>query len=475
MRAAIAVLLTLSLAARGEQGVLVVSVRTAADTPLSGVRIGTVGDGSTVSTDDTGRGRIRLSPETGPGASDTLQVVPPPDLVLISPWGGRTPVPPFENESDNYIQVILVRRGDRRALENAAVLAAVIAQSVSRKPSARSPRHKPGGPGAEVHRPGPIPVVAVGFEQSAAPGSQSSSERRPLITEQAAQELGFTKSEVQQALDHWEADKLFWKIIVLTGRVEFGGRDPFSSVTGGFDGMSFGIGSWSVRSGTLMPLLSKMRSLDLTLFDQIMAPDQEFVVEWLKQPAERALELTRQRMLAKGSSDVSGLWKTRFATLGRTPEFQRVQVDELRPRMEKAREVCVSLGLHSERALAFIFDTAFSQGLGFTRYLAQDQEAFARVITRQPDEEEKLLLLVNRASNRVPVPLREQLRQRYLAFATGEGVVFGSVIDLDQAGLGMFDLKSGEPIPLVDDAATRKRLTDGWLPSENRSNVDSNL
>ena len=387
---------------------------------------------------------------------------------MVSPWGGRTPVPPFENESDNYVPVILVRRGDRQALENAAVLTAVIVQSVPRKSSGPSRRGKPPRPGAEVHRPDAIQLVAVGFGQSSPPTSKSWSERRPLITEQAAQQFGFTQKEVEQALVKWGNDKLSWKIIVLTGQVEFGNHDPFSSVLGDFDGsgLSFGIGSWSVSRETLLPLLSKMRALDSARFDQIMAPDQKLVAEWLNQPAEKALEMTRQRMLKEGSSDVSSTWKTRFTTLGRIPEFQRVQVDELRPRIDKARELCVSLGLHSERALAFMYDTVFSQGYAFTRNFGQDQEAFARVVSRQPDEEEKLLLLANRASIRAPALFRERLRARYLAFATGRGVVFGALIDLNQAGLGMFDMETGEAIPLVDDPAVRKRLMDGWLPGD---------
>jgi hypothetical protein len=469
VRVVIALVLSLSLAANAERGVLVVSTRSAANTPLPHIRIATVGDGSTGVTDDTGRGRIRLSPETRPGASVTLQVVPPPDLVFISPWGGRTPVPPFENESDNYVEVVLARRGDRRALENAAVLAAVVAQSVSTKlpkpsksPEKSKATHRPI---SDVYHPGTVSLVAIEFGQSSIP-SQYLSENRPLVTEQGAQRFGYTKKEVEQELAKWNTDMLSWKIIVLTGRVEFGSRDPFSSVVGSIDdtGISFGIGLWDVRHGTLLPLLSKMRALDSVNFDQIMAPDQKFVEEWLKQPADRALELTQRHILREGSSDVSGTWKTRFAELGRTPEFQRVQVDALHPRVNAARELCVELGLHSERAVAFLYDTAFSQGNGFTFSFKQDQRSFGRIIGRQPDEQEKLLLLANRASNRVPQPLRSFMRQRYVAFASGRGAVHGVLIDLNHAGLGMFDFESGRSVTLVNDGAMLKRLKDGWLP-----------
>lgn len=47
---------------------------------------------------------------------------------MVSPWDYRTLVPSFENESENFVEVVLVQRGDRAALESGTVLAAATAQ-----------------------------------------------------------------------------------------------------------------------------------------------------------------------------------------------------------------------------------------------------------------------------------------------------------------------------------------------------------
>jgi len=47
---------------------------------------------------------------------------------MVSPWDYRTVVPSFENESENFVEVVVVQRGDRAALESGTVLAAATAQ-----------------------------------------------------------------------------------------------------------------------------------------------------------------------------------------------------------------------------------------------------------------------------------------------------------------------------------------------------------
>ena len=47
---------------------------------------------------------------------------------MVSPWNGRTLVPSFENESDNYIEIVVAERGDKALLQNGKVLAALAAK-----------------------------------------------------------------------------------------------------------------------------------------------------------------------------------------------------------------------------------------------------------------------------------------------------------------------------------------------------------
>src|SRR5207253_2274993 len=42
-----------------------------------------------------------------------------------SPWDYKTLVPSFENESENFVDIVVVQRGDRVALESGSVLKAL--------------------------------------------------------------------------------------------------------------------------------------------------------------------------------------------------------------------------------------------------------------------------------------------------------------------------------------------------------------
>jgi hypothetical protein len=130
------VLLGASLCAAGgvawaELGVLVVHVEDVQRRPISGVQIGTEGDGGSAITGDDGKARIPLAKQTKEKGWVSLQILNSPphkDFVMVSPWDYRTVVPSFENESENFVKVVVVQRGDRAALENGTVLAAATAQ-----------------------------------------------------------------------------------------------------------------------------------------------------------------------------------------------------------------------------------------------------------------------------------------------------------------------------------------------------------
>ena len=112
-----------------EQGMLSLHVANPQGRPVSGVVLSTLGDGSTSSpTDRSGKTRLRLAPQTQPATWITLQVASPPDLVFISPWNARARVPPFENQSENFVPVVLAARGDRAMLESGKVLASIAAR-----------------------------------------------------------------------------------------------------------------------------------------------------------------------------------------------------------------------------------------------------------------------------------------------------------------------------------------------------------
>src|SRR5208283_1626342 len=114
-----------------ESGYLVVHVEDVQRHPIGGVQIGTAGDGGSAFTGDDGKARIPLAKETKEKSWVSLQILKSPphkDFVMVSPWDYRAVVPLFENESENFVKVVVVQRGDRLALESGTALAALTAQ-----------------------------------------------------------------------------------------------------------------------------------------------------------------------------------------------------------------------------------------------------------------------------------------------------------------------------------------------------------
>lgn len=124
------VLLVFSSHLDAEQGVLVIHAGNPQGRAITGVVLATKGDGATgPPTDKSGKSRIRLAPQTRPRSWVSLQVVrSSQDLVFISPWDSRVMVPSFENESENFVPVVLAERGNRALLESGKALASLSAK-----------------------------------------------------------------------------------------------------------------------------------------------------------------------------------------------------------------------------------------------------------------------------------------------------------------------------------------------------------
>ncbi|MGI8962583.1 MAG: hypothetical protein ACR2IV_23065 [Bryobacteraceae bacterium] len=99
--------------------------------PIRGVEIGIEGAGGSNLTGDDGKALLPLNKETAENDWVSLQILHSPagrDLVMVSPWDYRALVPSFKNKSENFLRVVVVQRGDRAALENSAVVAALAAK-----------------------------------------------------------------------------------------------------------------------------------------------------------------------------------------------------------------------------------------------------------------------------------------------------------------------------------------------------------
>ena len=98
----------------GESGILVLHVKDVQRHPILDIQIGVEGDGGSAITSDDGKARISLAKQTKEKSWVSLQILKSPhskDFVILSPWDYRVLVPSFENESENFVEVVVVQRG----------------------------------------------------------------------------------------------------------------------------------------------------------------------------------------------------------------------------------------------------------------------------------------------------------------------------------------------------------------------------
>ena len=473
-----------------EEGVLVLVVMDTEQHPFANVRIGAAGDaGAPQFTDQNGKARLRLAPNTKPAVWVTLQLMGAPDgldLAFISPYDGRIRVPPFDNEQDNYDPVVLAKHGDKAMLESGSGMLAIHASvnhsvAAQKKKATSQPRrtsrnrsHYP-----SVSDRGTPRLLTVGLQTVNPPAgppdpSPTNEELQKAALAAAAQKFGLSVAEIKASMASWGGDPLLWKLILLTATIESGGTDPFPAIHATSEDLYFGAGSWSLSECSLQPLLLKLQKGDKKRFAEIFGADTQWLSKTISGPCEASSPAMLKRVL-NDSGHLQPTWRDRFRKLGYEHSFQRVQVDQMMPRMASAQNAANALGLQSEQALAFCYDVAEAHGADTIirqgRNFSNDVAAFQQRIGRQPDEQEKLLMLANRLiqrdneSSRNPTFTSPSIARASL-LSQGQGVVFGTHYAVEDFGIGMQDTQTGADLPLNNDPTVLQQLQDGWIPSE---------
>jgi uncharacterized protein YkwD len=484
------VFLLVTCAMLAEEGVLVLVVMDPEQHPFANVRIGAAGDGGSPQfTDQNGKARLKLAPNTKPAAWVTLQLMGAPDglnLAFISPYDGRIRVPPFDNEQDNYDPVVLVKHADKAILESGSGMLAIHATvdhsvAAQKKKPASQPRHTSRNlwdyPSPRDY--GSPRLLTVALNPQSLPTqppslSPTNEELQKAALAAAAQKFGLSVAEIKAAMVSWGGDPLVWKLILLTATLEAGGTDPFPAIHETSNDMYFGAGNWSLGECSLQPLLLKLQQRDQKRFAEIFGADTQWLSKTISGPCEASSPAVLKRVL-DDSGHLQPTWRDRFRKLGYEHSFQRVQVDQMTSRTASAQGAANVLGLQSEQALAFCYDVAEAHGanaiIGQGRNFSNDVAAFQERIGRKPDEQEKLLMLANRLiqrdneSGRNPTLTSPSIARASL-LSQGQGVVLGTHYDVEDFGIGMQDTQTGADLPLNNDPTVLQQLEDGWIPSE---------
>jgi hypothetical protein len=197
-----------------ETGILVLHVKDVQQHPVGGLQIGVEGDGGSGTTDPRGKARIKLAPQTMAKSWVSLQIEKSPpgkDWVMVSPWERKTLVPSFENESENFVEVVVVQRGDRAALESGTVLVAAVSQinKANAPKSADKQAAASGGPLTITRASLPNGIVGVpySFTMAASGGTSPytwSAEDPKANLDAVAKQYGLTSDDLDKAIRTWK-------------------------------------------------------------------------------------------------------------------------------------------------------------------------------------------------------------------------------------------------------------------------------
>lgn len=227
------------------------------------------------------------------------------------------------------------------------------------------------------------------------------------------------------------------RCLALTGAFETGSGPPgcFAGISGDFDGqgLSFGVCQWNFGQGSLQPLLKSMIERHEDAVRAIFQDHYDVLAAALGSPEDELMDFARS--IQDPRHNVNEPWCGMLKSLGRTDEFEQIQVQAAGALLESARELCEQYGLHSQRALALMFDIKVQNGsMGdiVKARIFKDFSALPPALSGDDLEVEKMrIVAVRRAEASNPLWV-DDVRVRKLCIANGTGRVHGIAYDLEQ-------------------------------------------
>lgn len=240
------------------------------------------------------------------------------------------------------------------------------------------------------------------------------------------------------------AKPVAYRCLALTGSFETNAPAPdcFAGLSGDFDGqgMSLGVCQWNIGQGSLQPLLKKMDQEHRDIVLGVFHDDYPVFTVWLNADRDEQLSWIRQRQDPVKHRLVEP-WHGYFKALGRTEEFQQIQMEAANKLFTKAKALCRKYALRSDRAAALLFDILVQNGSIGSVTEAQILTDFSRVdptLSEDQKEVERMKIIANRRAEAAKTEWVEDVRTRKLTIAQGEGTVHGRYYNLEeQYGLGL--------------------------------------
>ena len=128
-------------------------------------------------------------------------------------------------------------------------------------------------------------------------------------------------------------------------------------------------------------------------------------------------------------------WRGMFKSLGRSREYQNIQVKYANGLFEDAQKLCQEYKLWSERAVALMFDIKVQNGSISKRVrsqILQDFKALGSNLSKKVLEIRRMRIVANRRAEASYTRWIEDVRSRKLCIANGKGTVHGVDYDIEE-------------------------------------------
>jgi peptidoglycan hydrolase-like protein with peptidoglycan-binding domain len=233
------------------------------------------------------------------------------------------------------------------------------------------------------------------------------------------------------------------RCLALTASFETGTPPPdcYAGVAGNFDkmGLSFGAMQWNLGQQSLQPLLREFDTNNQGVVDSIFGSKAEELRSVLAAPLQDQLDWALSIQTSRFV--LIEPWLGYFKTLGRTQAFIDIEVAAVNGLIERARRLCATYNVGSQRALALMFDIITQNGgisAPVTASINQDIKELSGQLSASDAEVAKLRIIANRRADAATAQWREDVRTRKLTIANGSGTVHGRSYNLaDQYGIDL--------------------------------------
>jgi GH25 family lysozyme M1 (1,4-beta-N-acetylmuramidase) len=312
---------------------------------------------------------------------------------------------------------------------------------------------------AEAHEGEWTEAEGEGEALNEAEGESESEEEGEAEAEAEAEEENYELSGESEPIHETETEFASLspselKAVRITSTFETGRAGGFGGLTANVDGqgLSFGLMNWTIKAGSLIPLLKEFIEKHHDRYARIFGRDAERFRDMVfatrpsadgrhkVRDVEAQMDFVRGQMNDAAQRTIVEPWKAYFGGLENDPEFRKIEVAAARKGLAHARRWFDRLGFKTERGFVFLFDLVSSHGAWWLdakkfhgrreKLLAERLAGKKAELGRALSERETMAVIANMIADVGLERWRKQARARKLWFVRGTGKVHGTHYDL---------------------------------------------